>query len=281
MDFLTYLEKYENVNVSDVKDVFESTKKMDENIIAEAFSSEYSSKKEAIFNLENIFVSEDTAPKGVDAKYVSENLDKLKEKVETLTEGDIRIIIHNHEAPKDKKGGTVEYEEESAMPKAKRGRPKKGVDQKKVPNDTPVVYDDPAVVSEEGETPEEVEEACGDDHKEVKEEDDQLFDKKTKKDVDAKEEVSEESEEVEESKISWSDIEKSLSEEESTSLDELAEMDLSEEELKTATEIAEAGTIEECGDDRMAKAAKLIGMLKKDKGHNDHHGEDSEEETEE
>lgn len=262
MDFLTFLGKYEKENVEDVKNIVESKKTMEDIVIAEAFKSEYPSKKEALFNIEHCFMNESLAPDSVDVAYVSENLEALKGKVESLTEGDIRIIIHNHEAPKDK-GGSVEYEE--GAPAKKRGRPKKGG---AVDKPTAIV-NDPMVAEE---APEEVDEACGDDH-EVKEEDDKLIDKATGKDVDGKETVEEESvedetEEVEESDLKWSDIEQSISEEEDEdsdkAIEELAKMNLTDSELKSATSIAEDGTIEECGDERMAKAAKIIARLKKD-----------------
>ena len=101
MDFLTFLGDYENENVSDVKALVDSTKQKESAIIEEAFKGEFPSKKEAIFNLAYSFQSKDTAPEGVDVEFVKENFDALVDKIENLSEGDIRIIIHNHES-KDK-----------------------------------------------------------------------------------------------------------------------------------------------------------------------------------
>lgn len=123
MNFLTFLEKYDNQDVSKVRAIVESNAKKESIIINEAFHSTYPSKKEALFNLEKYFTSTKTAPTGVDVKYVKEHMDRLKDKIESLTEGDIRIIIHNHEGTKDKPG--IDYTEEGLEVKKKRGRPSK------------------------------------------------------------------------------------------------------------------------------------------------------------
>jgi len=123
MDFLTFLEKYDKQDVSKIKTIVESNAKAEDTIINEAFSGKYPSKKEALFNLEKYFTSTKTAPEGVDVKYVQKNMDRLKSKIQSLTEGDIRIIIHNHEGTKDKPG--IDYTEEGVEMKKRRGRPSK------------------------------------------------------------------------------------------------------------------------------------------------------------
>jgi hypothetical protein len=145
MDFLTFLEKYEKQDVSKVKAIVESNTKKEDAIITEAFSSTYPSKKEALFNLEKFFTSKKTAPKGVDVKFVNENMDRLKSKIQSLTEGDIRIIIHNHEGTKDKP--SVDYTEEGAEIKKRRGRPAKPSVVYGVEDDSEVITDDALVGS--------------------------------------------------------------------------------------------------------------------------------------
>jgi len=147
MNFLTFLEKYEKEDVSQVKRVVESNNKKEAKIIRESLSGRFPSKKEALFNLSNYFTEKGLAPEGIDVAYVNANFDRLRNKIESLTEGDIRIIIHNHEG---KKGETpvpdMEFEEES-VEKKRRGRPKKMV--------TGVVYDEPRFATELGEEEEE------------------------------------------------------------------------------------------------------------------------------
>jgi len=141
MDFLTFLKDYENEDVSAVKGIYESNKAKETAIIKEAFNSEFPSKKEAIFNLKNYFVEEATAPKTIDASYAKDNLSDIRSKIEQLDEGDIRIIIHNHEDSKSDAG--VGFEEEAKKTKGKkRGRPAKAP----VPVNTGVVYDEPETI---------------------------------------------------------------------------------------------------------------------------------------
>jgi len=140
MDFLTFLEKYDKQDVSQIKNIVESNAKKEDTIINEAFAGTYPSKKEALFNLEKYFTSTKTAPKGVDVKYVQKNMDRLKSKIKSLTEGDIRIIIHNHEGTKDKPG--IDYTEEGMEMKKRRGRPAKPSVVYGVDDDSEVMNDD-------------------------------------------------------------------------------------------------------------------------------------------
>jgi len=139
MDFLTFLNDYEHEDVSKVKDILKANKAKEKAIIEAVFKSEYPSKKEALFNLNTYFTDDAKAPKGVDMSYVKENIKDLKSKIENLTEGDIRIIIHNHE---DSKGGSLGFEEEGVKPKKRRSRKLKKQDFTKVPATTGVVYED-------------------------------------------------------------------------------------------------------------------------------------------
>jgi len=150
MKFLSFLEKYEKEDVSKVRGIVESQKKKEKAIMREAFSGEFPSKKEALFKLKNEFISESTAPKTVDVEFFKENFDALVSKVENLTEGDIKIIIHNHE---HKAKPEVSIEDESVK---RRGRPKKTI--------ASAIYGDngevsvPEVISDEVETEEEYDE---------------------------------------------------------------------------------------------------------------------------
>lgn len=140
MDFLTFLEKYDKQDMTKVKSIVESNSKKEDTIINEAFSGTYPSKKEALFNLEKYFTSTKTAPESVDVKYVKENMSRLKNKIESLTEGDIRIIIHNHEGTKDKPG--IDYTEEGMEIKKRRGRPAKPSVAYSEESDEEVITDD-------------------------------------------------------------------------------------------------------------------------------------------
>jgi hypothetical protein len=122
MDFLTFLENYEKEDVSQVKKILERNKSKEDTLIKEAFKGKFPSVREALFNLETIATSSEKTVNGVDVRYVKEHYDSLKTKISSLNEGDIKIIIHNHELPKS---NSVEYEDESATPKRRRGRPSK------------------------------------------------------------------------------------------------------------------------------------------------------------
>lgn len=155
MDFLNFLENYEHEDVSEVRCIIASNREKEDTIIREAFNGEYTSKQEAILNLKNYFISEDTAPKGVDVEYVKEHMDELNDKMTYMSEGDIKIIIHNHEGdgePHGKGKGKpmamppIALELEGDIPKKRgRGRPKKNAVEE------PVVEteEEPVIESEE------------------------------------------------------------------------------------------------------------------------------------
>ena len=291
MDFLTFLNDYEQEDVSKVKDIFESNKAKEKAIIEEAFKSEYPSKKEALFNLTTSFIEEATAPEAVDVAYVKENIEDLKSKIEALTEGDIRIIIHNHESKDD---GGVGFEAEGAKPKKKRGRKPKKPDFSKPPMNTGVVYEDDV-------EPEEVQDEMYDSQKDKDVDDivakldaEEKAEKEYPKDdvvgpttddevvadvdtIDADETIIADvlPDEVEEdkslevsgkpTKMRWSDIVKQVQEQEVEReglVEELAKMELDEEELKQATAMAESGEIVE-DDSKISSAASLINKINK------------------
>jgi len=226
MDFLTFLEKYDRQDVSKVKKIIEANRQKENTILSEAFRGEYPSKKEAVFNLEQYFVSKDTAPAGVDASYAKKHLTALKHKIESLSEGDIRIIIHNHEGKKDG-GSPMEYEEEGVELKKRRGRP----------NKTGVVYDDPReVIADDSLTPKagtaEPVKATVAIIKDVKDDEDE-DDKDSALVTDASDAL----------------------------IEELSTFGLTEEDLKNATDMAESGVIDETDDSKIARAARIISKI--------------------
>ncbi len=259
MDFLTFLDKYENENVSDVKDLIETKKQIEDKIIAEAFNrSEYPSKKEALLNLERVFVSEQTAPKSIDVGYIKEHMDELRDSINNLSEGDIRIIIHNHEGPGKSKGpgpANVEMADEGATPKKKRGRPRKE-DFTKAPKNTGVIYDenDPVEGEEIDVDVEEVEEDTLIDKDSLKDGEPKKVDDIELKPVAKKEGIG----------ISFDDANDKLekSEKKDRLVDELEELDLSEEELQQATAAA-SGTLDEEEEltEKVAKASNIIKQI--------------------
>ena len=140
MNFLHYLKVYEKEETSKVEKIVESDNKKMDAILKEAFWGDFISKDEAVLRIENEFVDTNRAPKSVDIAYVKENMNKIKDKVENLTEGEIKIIIHNNEMPKGGGLGALnipvggsgcgcEIEMEESAPKKKRGRgrPKKQI----------------------------------------------------------------------------------------------------------------------------------------------------------
>lgn len=249
MNFLNYLKVYEKEDTVNVEKIIEDENIKMNAIFKEAFYGEFTSKIEAKIRIENEFTDEDKVPEGVDIQYVKENVEKIKDKIDTLTEGDIRIIIHNNEAS----GGvqtpviSMPVSMDGEMPceeKKKRGRPKKKADE--YDNSPDEKYKEEEVVKDEKEEKEEVElkdeekevdEKCGEDNKEKKVEEEEVDEKKEEKEEEVvdekKEEVKEEIddetfppvedlEEPEEGeelptdedeiKIKWSDIEDKLEE---------------------------------------------------------------------
>ena len=268
MDFLKFLKDYENEDVTKVAQIIESNKSKEQKIISEAFNNDFASKKEALFNLVNYFGDSNTAPKGIDVKYVKEHMDELNDKIKQLDEGDIRIIIHNHEGPGKGKGiGSMEMEEEGATPKKKRGRPRKK-DFSKAPKNTGVIYDeaDPDIVNDmiSDEDLSDIP-TKGDVIQDIGDED--IFDK-IFNDIEAKEDDGKHTivDELEPAKRKWSDIvnkvnAKELSNKKDKLVRELAELNLDDDDLMKATDMAESGEIIE-DEGPIGKGAGIINKIK-------------------
>jgi len=135
LNFLEFLSKYENEDVSGVKEIIEGKKAKIDSIVKEAFAGDYVSKDEAILRVQDVFTKK--APKSVDVDFLKENVDAIVGKIESMNEGEIKIVVNNYEA--GSKGGkmplpsvSIESDDdmlefESAAPK-KRGRPSKSAD---------------------------------------------------------------------------------------------------------------------------------------------------------
>ena len=132
LNFLKYLSQYENEDVEKVEKILEQKKSKIDAIIKEAFFGDFVTKTEAIMTIQNEFVDEKKAPKTIDVKFLKENMTDVIKKVESLTEGDIKIVVNNYEGSKQKPTASVisdidnsdDIEFESTKPK-KRGRPSK------------------------------------------------------------------------------------------------------------------------------------------------------------
>jgi len=312
MDFLTYLTEYEHVDTSDVQHVVKNIKSKEDTIIAEAFNTEFPTKKQALWLVKNEFINENVAPKDVDTKYVKKHMKRIVNKINSLSEGDIRIIIHNHEGSKG--GPSVGFEEESAKPKRKRGRPRKETTQQptSAPQNTGVIYDDNETVADDDDFPSyeewkklrdkhvgdkqepEEEDIVADVVNTEKEKGDEMIFDDLANDDDAEEIVDSitDIEDVDvdgdgvadlddvdrdvvkvkkpkkEAKLKWSDLVKSIEDDEEIDeaklkediIDELSEMDLSDEELSKATSLNDS---EEDETEREKKARELVGTLSK------------------
>jgi|TARA_Y100000310_G_C20704363_1_gene833728 hypothetical protein len=95
MDFLKYLKNYENENVDKTRKLVKESNKKINTVIKEAYYGEFVSKEEAKLRISDEFVDKKRAPKSIDTKYVKENLTEIIDKLESLDEGSIKIIINN------------------------------------------------------------------------------------------------------------------------------------------------------------------------------------------
>ncbi len=264
MDFLTFLNKYENEDVTVVRDIVESNKKKEETIISEAFKGDYPSKKEALFVLENEFMNESLAPKSVDSDFVTAHIDEIKTKIEQLSEGDIRIIIHNHEDSKSG-GGEAGFGEE-AKAKTKRGRPKKTAPAMMMDDEAGNLERSAvAQIAREKSIPDDIEpEVITDTDIDVTDEpSEELPELPSDAPEDAPEEEDEKSARPDGS-LRWSDIVKKVdvdNAENDALVDELSDLSLDDDELKLATEMAASGEIVEDGG-KVAQAAGIISKMK-------------------
>ncbi|MFW6377254.1 MAG: hypothetical protein ACOCZ5_01285, partial [bacterium] len=145
MKFLNYLNRYENENTSEIKKIIKEKKEKINTIIKEAFFGDFVSKEEAKILIENDVLDS----KNIDVDFMKEHKKDIINTIESLTEGEIKIIIHNNEPGSKSNGGrrgrpantsndvtdidiTTDDDEDDVIldvtedsPKKKRGRPKK------------------------------------------------------------------------------------------------------------------------------------------------------------
>ena len=138
LTWLEYLENYEGQNVDGIKKILE-TESTNLNTVVETVlnAHPYMTVREAKVIVESEFTNAKKAPEGVDYVWVASNLDKIVDKLDSLTEGEIKIIIHNDTSKgsssaafpmpivfnDDPNGMDVEVE----TTKRGRGRPKKNL----------------------------------------------------------------------------------------------------------------------------------------------------------
>jgi hypothetical protein len=96
LNWLEYLEKYDGQNVDAIRQVLTTESANMTDVVDKVLNSHpHMTIREAQFIIESEFTDIKKAPVGVDAVWVSENIEKINAKLESLTEGEIRIIIHN------------------------------------------------------------------------------------------------------------------------------------------------------------------------------------------
>jgi len=100
LEFLSYLkENYKEDVSSTEKIISEKWNKVIE-VIKAAFDEPYIDKKNAIFKIQNEFVNPKISPKNIDSIFVKENLNYIIEKINSLEEGDVKIIINTGDVQK-------------------------------------------------------------------------------------------------------------------------------------------------------------------------------------
>jgi len=123
--FADYLSIYRNENLKEAKDLILNKWKLAVPVLCEAFNEIYADKEQAIEKIRTELSDPKTAPKNIDVQFVKENIDYLVNKIENLTEGQIKIVINNAskgseptittESSKKKKGKKTIEEEGDAI----------------------------------------------------------------------------------------------------------------------------------------------------------------------
>jgi len=142
LGFLDFLKEYGGEDVSKTEQIVKDKWDKTISVIKEAFGEKYTNKDYAIHKIQNEFMKK--TPANVDANFLKENTDYIVKKIETLSEGEIKIIINNdvnksgsgcgcgmpagaQTTPVVVTGGGMDIEMECVDPNKKkgRGRPKK------------------------------------------------------------------------------------------------------------------------------------------------------------
>lgn len=95
LEFMELLKESYNEDFSDTEKIIKEKWDKVTTIIKEAFDGDYVDKQTAIYRIQNEFTNVNVAPKCIDVDFLNNNLDYVVEKVESLDEGDIRIVINN------------------------------------------------------------------------------------------------------------------------------------------------------------------------------------------
>jgi hypothetical protein len=139
LDFLGYLKDFEKEDVSKTELIIKEKWDKTISVIKEAFGEKYTNKTYAIHKIQNEFTKK--TPESIDANFLKENMNYIVNKIETLSEGEIKIIINNDvnksgscapatpSTPVVVTGGGMDIEMESAA--KGRGRPKKVIEEPK------------------------------------------------------------------------------------------------------------------------------------------------------
>ena len=95
LDFANYLKENFREDTSSAEKIIKSKWDKVTAIIKEAFDDRYADRKTAIYRIQNEFVDPKIAPKSIDVDFLKNNMNYVMDKVNSLDEGEIRIIINN------------------------------------------------------------------------------------------------------------------------------------------------------------------------------------------
>lgn len=138
-----YLQDYRKEDITAEKEIIKTKWKKTVAVIKEAFSDKYVNVAEAKRIIINEFAKED-CPATIDQKFLKENLDYIIEKVENLSEGDIRIIINNgNKEPKVKSADVDEIDEAKGKKAKKKSKKDDEEDLIPEPDGEEVIVDEP------------------------------------------------------------------------------------------------------------------------------------------
>lgn len=94
LNWLDYLEQYEGQNVDGVRKILTTESETLDKVIETVLKShQFMTKKEARHLVESDFINPTKVPAGVDPAWVTANMGKIVNKIDTLTEAEIKIII--------------------------------------------------------------------------------------------------------------------------------------------------------------------------------------------
>jgi hypothetical protein len=135
-----YLETYRKTDLKETKEILKNKWTKSLAIIKEAFSDRFVNKSEALRVVRNEMTKGECSDK-IDVKFLNENLKYIEEKIQSLDENQIKIIINANGAEKKKELEVSDLEEAK---KSKRGRkPKKDSEESEEELESDVIVDEP------------------------------------------------------------------------------------------------------------------------------------------